>query len=216
MKTVHNILFDLDGTLTDSAEGIIHAYAYSAKKLGITCPPRSEVMRFVGDPLRDNLASFVPADRVEEAVEYYLHCYDQMRFGLTENRVYDGVIQMLTALHDADKTLYVVTAKLEELALPILSRYGLEPFFKNVYAAARNGTDARKSNLITQALASAELDPSSTVMIGDRSSDIVGAHQNGIWSIGVTWGYGSVAELSEAKPDALAGTPEELVGLLID
>ncbi len=213
MRKIKNILFDIDGTMTDSAPGIIQAYETVAKKLKVKPPSRERLRDFIGCPLRSSLASYVPTGKVEEAVRHYFHCYDHMRIGLTQNRVYNGIAEALAKLRSSQKQLYVVTAKIQDFTLPILNLFELEAFFKAVYAPAScEATEI--GDQIRRAMEAEDMDPSETVMVGDRRFDLLGARANNIRFVGVSWGYGTRLELEEAGAEYIVDTPEELVELL--
>ncbi|MGE4351722.1 MAG: HAD hydrolase-like protein [Bdellovibrionales bacterium] len=213
MKKVKNVLFDIDGTLTDSAPGIIQAYTVVAKKMKVSAPSIDSLRDFIGSPLRGSLATFVPKGKVEEAVKHYYHCYDYMRIGLTQNRVQDGVIDALTKIKFSGKRLYIVTAKLKDFTLPILNLFELETFFQNVYAP-EVGEPSDMCDQIRNALVCEKLDLSETVMVGDRRFDFDGANNNHIGFIGVSWGYGPRRELELCGAKYIVDTPEELADLL--
>lgn len=214
MQSIKNVLFDIDGTMTDSAPGIIQAYQTVATNLKIQAPPVEIIRDFIGRPLRSSLATYVPDGKVEEAVQHYFHCYDHMRVGLMQNGVYAGIKEALDQLKHSGKQLFVVTAKLLDFTLPILNLYELESFFKAVYAPeSRAATEI--GDQIRVAMETEKLDPAKTVMVGDRCYDKYGARENNIPFIGVSWGYGSRKELLEAGADHIVDTPTELAKLLI-
>lgn len=213
MNEIKHVLFDIDGTLTDSQSGIIRAYVTVAQKLKVAPPPIDELKGFIGCPLRTSLASFVPRDKIEDAVKHYYRCYDHMRIGLIQNRVYDGVREALAQIQLSGKQLYVVTAKLQDFTLPVLNLFELESFFKSVYAPnACEATDI--GGQIKVALAAENLDPARTVMIGDRCYDKLGAQANNVGFIGVSWGYGSRQELKSCGAEHIVDTPDALAKLL--
>lgn len=144
MQNVRSILFDLDGTLTDSAEGIIKAYSYAFRKVKVKAPDKKTIKLFIGSPLRKNIRDYVPPEKVEECVDHYFNFYDAHRVGFTDNRVYDGIHETLDALSRMNMNMYVVTAKLADLALPIVHMFGLDAYFKNVYGAKRKGLGSEK------------------------------------------------------------------------
>lgn len=207
MHSIQSVLFDIDGTLTDSASGILKCYKCALNKVRVKIPSDESLKDFIDLPLRTNLASCMPADRIEDGVAYYMHCYDMMRVGLTENRVYDGIPELVRALYETQKSLFAVTSKLSDLTLPILNLFGLDTFFRNVYGSPSDGAGVEKGVLVVRALQTETLDPAKTIMIGDRFYDIQAAQQNAIRSVGVTWGYGGEEELRDAGADYIVTNP---------
>lgn len=216
MQTFANVIFDLDGTLMNSAAGIVTAYSEVAYKMRVKTPPRREILSFIGHPLRENLKTFIPEDKVDLAVEKYYRCYDHMRLGLLENSLYDGILEALDRLLNGGFHLYLITGKLEEFVLPILNMFGLEHYFSRVLAEDREGTLSSKSQLIPTLLDLEGLAPTECVMVGDRALDVKCARDSGVASIGVTWGYGSLPEMQNAQPDYIVHAPEELATLLCE
>ena len=214
MDAVRTILFDLDGTITDSASGIVQAYKYAFDEMGII-PPSDEVIQDgIGRPLRENLGTYLPSSKCEEAVDHYFYYYDYLRGGLTDNRLYAGIVDMLVELKSRDVPLYIVSGKLIELILPILNLFELDDFFSGLYGAHRDGTNSSKDELIASALAGSGLDPRTTLMVGDRSFDVLAAKKNGVRSVAVTWGYGSENELVTTSPDWIISDPSELIQIV--
>lgn len=207
------VLFDLDGTLTDSAPGITAATAYALSHYGIDVPDRRALLRFVGPPLRDSFMEFYgfSAEQAEEAVTRYYRAYYRER-GLFECSVYDGVPEMLEALRALGARLLLATSKPEVFARAVLERFGLLPLFSGVTGSNLDGTRESKAEVVACALAGAGVsDPAATVMVGDRRFDVAGARAAGVDTIGVLYGYGSAEELTAAGAVALAGTPAEVV-----
>jgi len=177
--------------------------------------PRESLMKYVGPPLRDNIADLLGPDRVDEGVQHYKTCYTDMRVGITENRVYDGVVPLLEALVKAEKTLFVATSKHIGPTREIVEHFGLTPFFKTVHGSRAGGHLGDKGELIAMIMREEGLDPASTLMVGDTPFDVIGAKKNNIPCIGALWGYGSRAELEEAGARAVASSPLELGDLLV-
>jgi len=217
MKTssIKNVLFDLDGTLTDPGEGITRCLQYALCELGIECPAPAELHIHIGPPIRDALSIILKtedASLVEEALRIY-----RVRFSVTgiyENEVYDGVPEMLEALRASSRRLYVATAKPLVFTERILKHFGLTNYFDGIYGSELNGHLDNKVDLIRHILKSAELMSGETLMVGDRMYDIFGARENGCMSLGVTYGYGSEKELRNAGADLLCDSPKEITARL--
>jgi len=207
-------LFDLDGTLTDPAEGIVASFAAGLVSVGLDPDDHGDLTRFIGPPLQDSYASLgLDEDRVEAAVAGY-----RERFaagGMFENEVYPGIPELLGSLAEAGWTLAVATSKPEKFTHLILRRFELADHFSVVSGATMDGSRRHKYDIVMRALAELGAMPNDrSVMIGDRSVDIAAAHKARIGSIGVVYGYGAPEELIGANPDALAGSPEEIGPLL--
>jgi phosphoglycolate phosphatase len=208
------ILFDLDGTLTESGPGIVSSVRYALARMGGPVLDDEQLRLFIGPPLLDSfrdVCGFDPAE-VTIAIAAYRECY--ATDGQFENSVYDGIPELLTALREAGRTLAVATSKAEVFASSILDHFALTEYFTTVVGSELDGRRTAKSEIITEALARLDRPTAGTVMIGDRSHDVRGAVAVGVGSIGVLWGYGDDIELTAAGADALAATPAALLGQL--
>ena len=206
------IFFDLDGTLTDSGEGILNCAELALKHFGLPIPSREELRVFVGPPLRQSFARFgVPADGIETAIEVYRSRYNPI--GIFENTPYPGIRELLEKLRAQGHRLYVATSKPEEMALRILERFELADYFDLICGATMDKARDTKAAVIAYLLEQAG-PTANAVMVGDTAFDVVGANVHGIPTIGVSWGYGSEAEMQEAGAAAIAQDPDELFALL--
>ena len=206
------ILFDLDGTLTDSGEGILNCAAVTLEHFGLPVPSREEMRVFVGPPLRDTFFKFgVPADRLDEAVAVYRKRY--IPIGMFENRPYEGVETLLRELKLLGHHLYVATSKPEWMAVEILTKFGLAPNFDIIAGATMDGVRDAKADVIAYLLKQIG-DISDSVMVGDTAFDVIGASAHGIPTIGVSWGYGTVESMVNAGAVGIAHTIDELFSLL--
>ncbi len=216
MKNKKWILFDLDGTLTESGIGITNSVRYSLKKFGIEENDYDVLKRFIGPPLIDafmEIYKFSKED-AKQAVSYYREYYRET--GLFENAIYDGVAKLLTALKDAGKTLFIATAKPEDFTLRILKHFDLTKYFTFIACATLDGTRLTKEDVISYAINEGKItDVSQAVMIGDRKQDILGAKAFNMNSVGVLYGYGSREELETAGADFIAETADDILSLLI-
>jgi len=211
MKTI--CLFDLDGTLTDPFEGISKAFAYSLDYFGVPMPEPESLKKYIGPPLRESFTDFVPHESIEDAVAKFREYYATT--GLLENRLYDGIAELLLKLKTEGFTLAVATSKVMEYAGIIINHFGIGEYFDYIAGCELDGTRSAKSEVIEHALDVLKPDNNITVvMIGDRKHDIVGAKAMGALSIGITWGYGTREELTEAGATWIANTPEEVYEVL--
>jgi len=202
-------LFDLDGTLTNPKTGITRSVQYALERLGRPVPEADELTWMIGPPLVASLTKLLgsPAE-VPEAVRLYRERYGDV--GLYENEVYAGIPDLLQSLQDKGVRPYVATSKLQVFARRILDHFELSRFFTGIYGAELDNRNADKRDLIRHILDQERFDPAQAVMIGDRKHDAIGAGANGIAAIGVTWGYGSRQELSDAGAACLADEPGAL------
>lgn len=205
------ILFDLDGTLTESAPGIINSIEYTYRRYGLEIPDRKELEKYVGPPLIESFmkyAGFDP-DRAREAVDVYREYFSEK--GIFENNVYPGVRECLERLLRAGYRLAVSTSKPEVYCLRILEKFDLRRYFEVVKGIPLDGEDIKKSEVIKMTLESlAVTDPAEAVMVGDRDYDVYGAAENGIRCAGVLYGYGTLEELKKAGAFELFKTPSAL------
>ena len=205
------IFFDLDGTLTDPGEGITHSVAYALKKEGIEPPERQELYRFIGPPLVDSFMKFYgfSEERAHRAVEEYREYFRDR--GIFENRVYDGIPDLLDLLCKQGKRIVLATSKPEPFALRILEHFGLLPYFTFVAGALLDETRTAKGDVIAYALSSCGItDVSRVLMVGDRFHDVKGAAANGMDCLGVLFGYGSREELTQAGATYLVATVSDI------
>lgn len=208
----HNIIFDLDGTLTDSGEGIIKCASLALSKLNLPVPSWEEMRVFVGPPLRDTFQKFgVHPEDVEKAVEIYRSRY--VPIGLFENTPYPGIAEMLAALKNLDYKIYVATAKPEPMAQAVLEHFQLAEYFDCVCGATLDGTRGTKEEVIAYLLKSIE-DNEQFIMVGDTVFDVIGAQSHGIPTVGVSWGYGNPNDLQNAGAIAIANSAAQLLEIL--
>jgi len=218
MFDVPNILFDLDGTLSDPAEGIINSVRYALERVGFPCPPPEELARHIGPPLHIWLAEMFGSgseEKVQTAMRLYRKRYNEDGKGMVENVLYPAIPAVLEALQAAGKRLFVATSKPRSISEKIIQHFRLEQYFCRVYGSELDSTRSDKGDLIAWLLAQEGLSPDETVMIGDRKHDIIGASRNKVQAIGACWGYGTAEELIAAGATALAQKPGDLLELFL-
>jgi phosphoglycolate phosphatase len=209
------LLWDLDGTLTDPADGIVHSVQYALRHYGMWAE-REELLSFIGPPLADSFAEkfgFSP-EQSREAVEIYREYF--RKDGMYQNVPYDGIQELLEKLQAAGKKMYLASSKPEPLCEQILEHFGLRRYLDGVAGSDFAGTRARKDQVIQYLLDRENLSSQQVLMIGDRKYDVEGAAGFSIPCIGVLWGYGSREELKTAGAAAVAENIPQLERLLLD
>ena len=211
-----NIIFDLDGTLTDSKQGIINSVYAACKKLEVTIPGSGNFHLSIGIPLQEYFRKIIgiPAERVDEAVIYFREYYGEK--GVYENRLYEGIDNLLRNLSTGAR-LFIATSKLEKYALVVLDYFNIRKYFSGIAGADASGIHAGKTELVRKIITLHHIDDRETaVMIGDKKMDIEAANDCGIDSIGIIYGYGSADEIKTACPTHMAASVEELGKLLLN
>lgn len=209
------VLFDMDGTLMDSAEGITNSVTYALNKMGIQVEDKKELLPFIGPPLVDSFKKYYgfTEDEADQAVVYYREYFGAG--GLLENQVYEGIHKLLEHLKNQGKALIVATSKPENYTNIILDHFDLSKYFDVICGASLDASRRTKIAVIKYALESAGItDTSNAVMIGDRNFDIFGGQEVNMDTIGVLYGYGSLEELTEAGATHIAETVEDLYKLI--
>ena len=202
------IIFDLDGTLTDSGEGILNSVEMTLRHFSLPIPDRQALRVFVGPPLRDMFIEYgVPEGRVEEAIDVYRSRYNTI--GKFENCPYPGIPEMLEKLQKLGYSLVVATSKPETTAVEIMNKFQLSQYFDEICGAAADGSRDEKSKIIAYLLSKLD-DNNNTWMVGDTAFDVIGATAHDIPTIGVSWGYGNVESMVDAGAVAIVDTAEEL------
>ena len=210
--TPKTILFDLDGTLTDSGEGIINCASLALEHFGIPVPDRQTMRVFVGPPLHDTFVRFgIPEDQVDEAVKLFRSRY--FTVGKFENFPYPGIPELLQTLKAHGHTLLIATSKPETLALEITEHFDLAKYFDRICGASLDRSRITKEDVIAHLLSQCDT-PDNTLMVGDTEFDVTGAAAHSIPTIGVSWGYGLVEDMEIAGAIAIAHTADELLKLL--
>lgn len=206
-----NVYIDLDGTLTDPYVGITACICHALERMGFPLPGTDELRTFIGPPLLDTFAPLVGEELAPQALEHYRERFSDV--GWLENIPYDGIHDALEVLNEAGHRCFVATTKPHVFARRIVEHFEMAPYFSGVYGSELDGTRTDKTELLQYAQAERSVERES-VMIGDRYHDMIGAVNNGLRAIGVTYGYGSAQELQDAGAECLATLPQELPGLI--
>jgi phosphoglycolate phosphatase len=203
------VLFDLDGTLVDSGEGVLKCAELALRHFNLPIPSPEEMRTFVGPPLRDSFLRFgCTEEMAQEAIAVYRSRYTTV--GKFELFVYPGIEKLLQDLTAAGCRLYVATSKPEAVSVEILNHLGLAKYFTYIAGADQSQGRSTKSEVITHLLAQVgKLD--GALMVGDTAYDVIGAAEHGIPCAGVSWGYGTVESLEAAHPAVIVNTTEELL-----
>ena len=210
------ILFDLDGTLTDSGLGITKAVQYALRQMGYEVPERESLFCFIGPPLHRSFQKHYRMDEETsvEAVRQFRVYYNQMG-GILENEVYGGIRELLAALKQAGKRLMVATSKPQAAAELVMHHFGLDEYVPEIIGGTDDPRRNTKGKVIAWALREYGVEPGTAVMVGDREHDVLGAAENGIPCIGVTWGYGDRPELETAGAKAVFDRAEEVTEYIL-
>ena len=214
---IENVFFDLDGTLTDPVDGITNCLNYSLKKLGEPTRSKSDLLRFIGPPLRQNYANLLNTndlDLIEKAVALYRERFSTV--GLYENTLYDGIPELLGYLKTDSLKLFVVTSKPTIYSKEIITYFNLSQYFDGVFGSELDGRFDNKAELIKHVLVKHNLIPIETVMIGDRAVDITSGKSNGLNTIAAAYGYGSRKELLSCTPDYICDSPALILTIMRD
>lgn len=215
MKKYDVIALDLDGTLTNPERGLLSAFEYAFKKLGVTYESRASLKKYIGPPLYDQWQkdfgwSF---DEASHAVDIFREYYNV--YGWWDNEVYPGIEMLLSELKSRGKKLVVATSKPEETAKRVLRFFGLDEYFDYIAGASMNGSADLKWQILTRALDAVGAEKFGSILVGDRKYDAEGAKICGIDSLGVLWGHGSREELLNAGFEYVLETPASVTELLI-
>ena len=215
MKGIHNLLFDLDGTLVDSRETISASLSYALDRMGLPSGIDERIDTVIGTALLDIFCNEYEMghEQAEIAIDHYRVHYDQLRQAGTH--IYPDIESVLEHLRKAGFRLYIATVKPTDIAEKVLEDMQLREHFDGVAGSSMGHERRDKSSIIAHALNKFELDPACSMMIGDRGQDIAGARDNGLVSIAVSYGFGSMEELQAAGPDHIVGRATEIAAILV-
>jgi phosphoglycolate phosphatase-like HAD superfamily hydrolase/membrane protease YdiL (CAAX protease family) len=206
----NTILFDLDGTLTDSGEGIEKCAQYALRHFGIDVPDLNQLRGFVGPPLKESFREYgLAEEQMDSAIEYFRERYRTA--GVYENHLYPGIRELLEALKAHHFTLAVASSKLDSMVHEVLRYFDIEKYFTVIVGGTPDGSLVLKGDVIREALRRLGMEDmrDQVAYVGDRKHDIIGARQNGIASIGVLYGYGSYQELADENATAILASVQE-------
>ena len=212
------ILFDLDGTITESAPGILNSVRYALKKMGFSIRDEEELLQFIGPPLVDSMKKYygMNEEQAEQAVVFYREYFSQK--GMFENSVYEGIEESLKILSESGKKLAIATSKPEVYSVRIVEHFGLADKFEKICGASMDKSRNEKACVIRytlEMLGIPDEEKASVLMVGDRRHDIIGAKQNGLDSMGVLYGYGNRNELEEAGADYIAESAMDVAKIIL-
>lgn len=211
------VLFDLDGTLTDSSIGIANSVVYMLKYFGIEVDNRESLRAWMGPPLVDSMQLYYGFDRKKalQGVEKYREYFNEK--GMYENLVYSGIIKMLSGLKEKGYGIYMATSKPETAARRIAEYFDFAGYFDYIGGASDDDSRTKKGDVIRYVLETAGItEKDAAVMVGDREHDVIGAKENGLETIGVLYGYGSRGELEDAGAEWIVESVEALELFLFD
>lgn len=211
------ILFDLDGTLTDSGEGITKSVQYALFKFGIEEPELEKLRKFIGPPLIDSFENYYGFSREDAIKARNIYKERYLPIGWMENRLYDGIEGVLDELQKAEIMLGVATSKPEDVAEKVLEYFELKKYFPVICAAPNNGLNGEKPGRIRAAIEEARAlgcEAKNVIMVGDTRFDVLGAHECGIPCVGVTWGFCVEGEFEACGTEYVVGTMDELLNVL--
>ncbi len=210
------VLFDLDGTLTDPKEGITGCVQHALKCMNIEPPEKDELLSFIGPPLVDSFMKYFGMTKEDAEIALLKYRERFSTVGMFENKVYDGIPEMLERLKTAGLTLAVASLKPLVFVEKILEKFELKKYFSAVSGSDLEGTKHTKKQIIDDVLAMLPpLSPDGIIMVGDRYQDVEGAKEAGIKSIGVKYGYAAENELEDAGADSIAHTPKEVAEIIL-
>ena len=211
------IFFDLDGTVTESAEGILNSVAYALEKLGCPVKDKNELMCFIGPPLSESFRDYFGFDEehVRLGVKYYREYYPEK--GIFENKLYDGIAELLQKLSQTNSRVILATSKPEPFAVRILEHFNIVQYFDLIAGSTFDSSRADKTDVLKYAIDQCGVKSGSEcIMIGDRKHDVIGAHDAGMKCAYVLYGYGSREEAAEYNADFIIEDMQKLESFLIE
>lgn len=210
------VLFDLDGTLTDSKEGLTKSVQYGLKKFGITVENLNSLKKFIGPPINDSLMKYYNFDE-EQALKGMKYCREYFTDkGIFENKLYKNVYEMLDILKNKGIKMILATSKPTVFAKKIIEYFNLDGYFQGIVGSNLDGTRDKKVEVIAYIINKYNIrDLKEVIMVGDREYDIIGSHENNIDCIAASYGYGTPEEIKNAKPTYIADNVMDIPGKII-
>lgn len=205
------VLFDLDGTIVDSSEGIANSFKYALNKLGIQVSNKNDIYKFIGPPLTDTFRDYykMNQEKIDKAVMFYREIYGKEQ--IYNVKIYGGIIETLKKLKELNYAIGLSTSKPTVYAQNILSHLNIIEFFDNISGSSLIDKKESKSDIIRNSIKNLNIkNLENIIMVGDRYYDILGAKSNGIKSIGVLYGFGSLEEFKEYGADYIVNDTKEL------
>jgi phosphoglycolate phosphatase len=215
MNGLRNLLFDLDGTLVDSRVTIGASLSHALERMGLSSDIDGQIDSIIGTPLLDIFCNDYGLSQceAETAIDHYRVHYD--RQGQAGTHIYPDIQDVLPELNRAGFRLFVATVKPTRIAEKVLADLQMRSWFDGVAGSSMNHERRDKSSIIAHALKKFDLDPECSMMIGDRGQDISGARDNGLYSLAVSYGFGSMEELQASRPDHIVSCSREISVLLV-
>ena len=216
IKKYTHFLFDLDGTITDPKVGITKSVAYALRQFGIEIEDLDSLCTFIGPPLKESFQHFFnfSEEQSKEAVLKYREYYTP--YGIYENYLYEGMEHLFKSIVNHGGRIIMATSKPEIFALQIAKHFHIDQYFDYIAGSDINLSRDKKGEVIAYALQKMDISPESTIMIGDRMHDIIGAKENKLSSVGALYGYGDRTEMEEAQADYIVNSVDELEKLLLE
>lgn len=214
MQKYDTVIFDFDGTVADTGDGVFSSVRYALDKLGLSQPSEEEIRTFLGPPLDFSFRNVCKLDdeTIEEAIRLYRTFYPEK--GVYMFTLYDGMTELFKSLSDKGIKIAIASAKPEVFLKTAVSHAGIERFVGFVGGTTLENKDTSKASVIKRAMEAVGAEPDKTLMVGDRCFDINSAKEVGIKSIGVLFGYGTKEELSQSCADYLVNSPDEILKII--
>ncbi|RRD94837.1 HAD family hydrolase [Clostridiales bacterium COT073_COT-073] len=209
------ILFDLDGTLTDSAEGITKSMAHALRHFNVEIENLKDLNQFVGPPLEETFIGHYGFSKEESDILSELFRQRFAEKGKFENRLYQGIKELLQALKRSGRKLYVATSKPTIYSKEILDYFEISEYFEDIIGSELNGERTEKADVIAYVLDKHGINKEKAIMVGDRKYDICGAREHGLNAIGVLYGFGDRLELESHGAQYIALNVSELEQILV-
>ena len=204
------ILFDFDGTIADTGDGITNSVAYALEKMGLDAGTRQQRCRFIGPPLKGSFEKYhgLSSAEADRAVELYREYYREK--GMLDCCLYSGIKELIDYLNESGCKVVIASSKPHIFVKRIVEHFGMTADFALIAGSELDGTRVDKAEVIEYAMTSLGISQNEAVMIGDKEHDIIGAKKQGLINIGVSYGYGSREELENAGADYIVNSPSEL------